>query len=482
MTTDNHDKKVAIVVADGFEQIELEVPRQALQKAGFATEIVSPGAQSTVQGYHRSEKGDAFPIDVPLEQASPEFYSALLLPGGVHNPDELRHNPKVLDFVRHFFAVDKPVAAICHGPWTLIDAQVVSGRRLTSWASIKTDLINAGAEWVNEPVVVDRGLVTSRGPQDLATFCKKMVEQFQHEPGLWLSTHEAAMLSKLNELIKHIKVAMLTMRMPDGSLHSCPMMTQGKRFDRNLWFFVAASSCKGQEAEKDCPVNVSYADPSASRFVSVSGRAKLVRERSKLQELWTPLAKAWFPKGLDDPELSLMQVSVERAEYWDTPASNTVTLLQLAKLLLTGRTYQGEGATHERIQIEPPRSQAAPKDLHKDAARHAARRTARDETARVMDTSSGADTGMSSGAVSQKSAGPPTAKDRATGEDAAAQSQQAASPAHPAPKARAPQEEAEAKSPASRAPAASKSPEPPPRRREPRASAHEGSRRSHIRP
>lgn len=349
---DNQVKKVAIVVADGFEQVELTVPRQALLAAGFAVEIVSPKSASTVQGYHHTEKGEEFPIDVALGKAKPDSYAALLLPGGVHNPDELRQNPKVLDFVRHFFAVGKPVAAICHGPWTLIDAGVAAGRKLTSWASIKTDLSNAGAQWVDESVVCDRGLVTSRGPQDLPAFCKKMLEEFQQAP----SAQEAAMVAKLGEMIKNIKVAMLTTRKSDGSLHSCPMMTQGKQFDRILWFFTAAHSTKGCEIAEDQEVNLSYADPGANRYVSVSGRATLVRDRGKAQELWTPAVKAWFPKGLEDPELALLQVSVERAEYWDAPSSSAVTLFQLAKSLLTGRPYQGEGTEHERIELESSRS------------------------------------------------------------------------------------------------------------------------------
>ncbi len=363
MTSETKDRKVAIVVADGFEQVELTVPREALAKAGFGVEIVSPSSESTVQGYNHMEKGEAFPVDVPIAQAQPDSYAALLLPGGVHNPDALRQNAKVLDFVRHFFTAGKPVAAICHGPWTLIDAEVASGRRLTSWASIKTDLVNAGADWVNESVVVDRGLVTSRGPHDLPAFCKKMVEEFQREPGE--GAQEAVMLAKLGELIRNIKVAMLTTRNSDGTLHSYPMMTQGKRFDRNLWFFTSASSHKCLEVENDCSVNVSYADPSANRYVSVSGRARLVREREKLEALWSPLMKAWFPKGIDDPDLSLLQVTIERAEYWDAPAGNAVTLFQLAKSLLTGRPYQGELTTHERIELEPSARSAPPPESGK---------------------------------------------------------------------------------------------------------------------
>ncbi len=346
--------KVAIVVADGFEQVELTTPLKALLADGFAVEIVSPNSGSQVQGFHHQEKADAFPIDVAIGKARPESYVALLLPGGVHNPDALRRNPLVLEFVRHFFAVGKPVAAICHGPWTLIDAQVVSGRRLTSWASIKTDLSNAGAEWVDEAVVCDRGLVTSRGPQDLSAFCKKMLEEFRKEPQG--NAHDAAVMSKLSEMIKNIKVAMLTTRQQDGSLHSCPMITQGKQFERTLWFFTAMNSEKCDEVASKSEVNISYADPSTNRYVSVSGRAKLVRDRNKMQELWSPLIKAWFPKGLVDPDLGLLQVTVDHAEYWDTPSGKTVALFHIAKSVLTGRPYQGEGTAHEKIALDTVRN------------------------------------------------------------------------------------------------------------------------------
>ena len=170
-------KKVAILVADGFEQVELTSPKEALEKAGAETEIVSP-AGSSVKGWEHTKWGKTFPVDVPLKKAKPEDYDALLLPGGVMNPDKLRRDEKALEFVKHFFDEGKPVAAICHGPWTLIDAGVVSGRKLTSYESIQTDLKNAGAEWVDEQVVVDNGLVTSRKPADLPAFNRKMIEEF----------------------------------------------------------------------------------------------------------------------------------------------------------------------------------------------------------------------------------------------------------------------------------------------------------------
>lgn len=170
-------KKVAILVADGFEQVELTGPREALDAAGAMTQIVSPKS-GEVEGWNHYDKGDKFPVDVELEQANPQDYDALLLPGGVANPDQLRAMPEAVQFVKAFFDAKKPVAAICHGPWTLIEAGVVNGREMTSYNSIKTDLINAGAKWVDEAVVVDNGLVTSRQPDDISAFNQKMIEEF----------------------------------------------------------------------------------------------------------------------------------------------------------------------------------------------------------------------------------------------------------------------------------------------------------------
>jgi protease I len=170
-------KKVAILVADGFEQIELTGPREALEAAGASIEIVSP-AETEVQGWNHDEKADTFSVDMPLNRARSDDYDALLLPGGVRNPDQLRQLTRALEFVDGFFATGKPVAAICHAPWTLIDAGVVDGRRMTSWPSLKTDLQNAGADWVDRDVVVDKGLVSSRKPADIPAFNKKMIETF----------------------------------------------------------------------------------------------------------------------------------------------------------------------------------------------------------------------------------------------------------------------------------------------------------------
>jgi deglycase len=169
-------KRVAMIVTDGFEQVELTAPKEALEREGAKAQIVSP-KEGRVKGWKHTEWGDEFPVDVPLKDAKPEDFDALVLPGGVMNPDKLRRNEWVLQFVRAMFESGKPVAAICHGPWTLIDAGVVSGRRMTSYESIQTDLKNAGAHWVNEEVVVDNGLVTSRKPDDIPAFNRKLIEE-----------------------------------------------------------------------------------------------------------------------------------------------------------------------------------------------------------------------------------------------------------------------------------------------------------------
>ncbi len=170
-------RTVAILAADGFEQVELAEPKRALEQAGAVTRIVSP-AHGQVKGWKHTEWGDAFPVDVPLDLARAEEFDALMLPGGVMNPDHLRRNPKALSFVRAFFDAGKPVAAICHGPRTLIDAGVVRGRTLTSYETVQTDLRNAGADWVDREVVVDNGLVTSRKPDDIPAFNREMIAAF----------------------------------------------------------------------------------------------------------------------------------------------------------------------------------------------------------------------------------------------------------------------------------------------------------------
>ncbi len=170
-------KKVAILVTDGFEQVEMTEPRKFLQEAGAKALLVSP-KDKEVKGWQHTEWGDTFPVDVPLEKARAEEFDALVLPGGVMNPDKLRMDTRAVRFVKEFFKAGKPVAAICHGPWTLVDAGVLKGRRVTSYPSIKSDLINAGALWLDEQVIVDNGLVTSRKPDDLPAFNEKMVEEF----------------------------------------------------------------------------------------------------------------------------------------------------------------------------------------------------------------------------------------------------------------------------------------------------------------
>jgi protease I len=169
-------KKVAILVEDGFEQVEMTSPKEALEAAGAKTYIISPKADK-VKGWEHTKWGQEFPVDVVIEQANATNYDALLLPGGVMNPDKLRTNKKAVQFVRSFFDQAKPVAAICHGPWMLVEADVVEGRMVTSYPSIQTDLKNAGASWVDKEVVVDRGLVTSRKPDDLPAFNRKMIEE-----------------------------------------------------------------------------------------------------------------------------------------------------------------------------------------------------------------------------------------------------------------------------------------------------------------
>ena len=171
-------KRVAILVAEGFEQSELDGPKQALEGAGAETLIVSPAEEGWVQAWQHFDLGYLYQVDVPLAEADAAEFDALLLPGGVANPDQLRMQPEAVNFVRAFFDAGKPVAAICHAPWTLIEAGVVKGRTLTSWPSVKTDLVNAGAKWVDEQVVVDNGLVTSRKPDDIPAFNEKMVEEF----------------------------------------------------------------------------------------------------------------------------------------------------------------------------------------------------------------------------------------------------------------------------------------------------------------
>ncbi|AKU95422.1 ThiJ/PfpI family protein [Labilithrix luteola] len=175
-------KRIAIVVTDGFEQDELKKPKGTLESEGARCDVIAPGTKGFVKGWNHTDWGDTIDVDVPIAEADTSDYDALLLPGGTMNPDKLRLMPDVKSFVRSFFAAAKPVAAICHAPWLLIDVGVVEGRKMTSWPSLQTDLVNAGAEWVDEPVVVDQGLVTSRKPGDLPTFSATLVQEFAREP------------------------------------------------------------------------------------------------------------------------------------------------------------------------------------------------------------------------------------------------------------------------------------------------------------
>jgi len=170
-------KSIAILVADGFEQAELEQPYSALLEADASVDIVSPNAE-LVKAWAERNYGDSFPVDATLGEANPDDYDALLLPGGVMNPDKLRTQPEAVNFVRAFFDDGKPIAAICHGPQMLIEADIVREKILTSYRSLKTDLINAGAQWIDQAVVVDQGLVTSRTADDLPQFNASMIEAF----------------------------------------------------------------------------------------------------------------------------------------------------------------------------------------------------------------------------------------------------------------------------------------------------------------
>jgi protease I len=175
-------KKIAVLATDGFEQVELSTPVQALRDAGAQVEVVSPKT-GEIQGFQHHDKGDKVPVDRDLSQADAGDYDAIVLPGGVINPDQLRLEPQAIAFVRSFVTASKPIAAICHGPWTLINAGAVEGKRMTSWPSLEMDLRNAGADWVDAEVVVDQGLVTSRKPDDLPAFCAKMIEAFAQGAG-----------------------------------------------------------------------------------------------------------------------------------------------------------------------------------------------------------------------------------------------------------------------------------------------------------
>ena len=185
------EKKIAFMATDGVEQVELTEPWKKVEEEGGTPELVSLES-GEIQGFNHLDKGDTFKVDRTLEEASESDYDGLVLPGGVANPDFLRMNDRAVGFARAFFEAGKPVAVICHGPWTLVEADVLRDRRITSWPSLKTDITNAGGNWVDEEVVVDQGLVSSRKPDDLPAFCEKLAEEMcegKHEGQTAGSTH-----------------------------------------------------------------------------------------------------------------------------------------------------------------------------------------------------------------------------------------------------------------------------------------------------
>ena len=175
MASNLSGKKVAILATDGFEQVELTEPRKALDQAGATTEVISPKS-GEIRGWKFKEWGETVKVDKPLAQANPDDYVALVLPGGVINPDHLRMEPAAVDFVRRFVEAGKPVAAICHGPWILVEAGVVKGKSVTSWPSVRTDLVNAGANWQDQEVCVDGQFITSRKPDDIPAFSRTIID------------------------------------------------------------------------------------------------------------------------------------------------------------------------------------------------------------------------------------------------------------------------------------------------------------------
>jgi protease I len=177
MSNNLQGKTIAILATDGFEQSELIKPKQALEEAGARTQVVSP-TENKKKGWDHKDWGKEVSVDVPLKSADPSQYDALLLPGGVMNPDQLRMNPDAVKFVKSFIDHGKPVAAICHGPWMLVETGAVRGRTVTSWPSLKTDIQNAGGTWVDEEVIESNGVVTSRKPDDIPAFNREMIALF----------------------------------------------------------------------------------------------------------------------------------------------------------------------------------------------------------------------------------------------------------------------------------------------------------------
>ena len=189
MGTELKGKRIAFLATDGVEQVELTEPWKAVEKAGGTPELISQKS-GTIQGFDHHDKGDTFPVDKAVQEADPTEYDGLVLPGGVINPDILRTDEAAMGFVAAFFEQGKPVGAICHGPWSLVETGIVKGRKVTSWPSLKTDIENAGGTWVDEELVIDRGLFTSRKPDDLPAFCAKLVEEMGE--GVHAEQREAA--------------------------------------------------------------------------------------------------------------------------------------------------------------------------------------------------------------------------------------------------------------------------------------------------
>ena len=178
MANELQGRKIAIIAADGVEQVELEQPRDAVQDAGATTELLSIDTGEIQAMNGDIDKGDTFQVDKKVADADIEDYAGLILPGGTMNPDNLRQDADVISFVQRWFQAGKPVGVICHGPWTLVEADLVRGRTITSFPSVRTDIVNAGGDWVDEEVVCDQGLVSSRNPDDLPAFNDKIVEEF----------------------------------------------------------------------------------------------------------------------------------------------------------------------------------------------------------------------------------------------------------------------------------------------------------------
>lgn len=195
MSNELRNKRVAALVDNGFEQSELVEPKKALEAAGARVDVVSP-RDAKVKGWRHTDWGDDITVDRKLEEVRADEYDALLLPGGVLNPDTLRANQRAVQFVKGFVDAGKPIAAICHGPWTLIETGIVKGRKITSWPSLATDLRNAGGQWVDQECVVDNGLVTSRRPDDIPAFNRKMIEEFAEGRHGRTTTRETASVTR----------------------------------------------------------------------------------------------------------------------------------------------------------------------------------------------------------------------------------------------------------------------------------------------